>query len=164
MSETPQPNAYFKNVRCSSKRDLLAVVLGQVNIALEGISISEEKRAEVIVQLANYPTGLRLDLSILPAKDAVTMPSQNPKKSPSETDSSPTDSAPTVEPKYDLILPVNDPTSASVNCSTCKATTTALVWKIIPSGIETELDPLKALELSKRLIFCTGCCNMRLVN
>lgn len=157
-------NSFSKSVRCMSKRDLHAVVLGNVDKALKDIGISDTEPAEVIVQLADYPTGTRLDISILPAKGARGTVSHSQKESPSVTENSDTNSAKTAPPLFDLILPVGDPTSAQVKCSKCDAVATALVWKLVPSGIEEEIDPLKALELSKRIVFCTGCANMSLKN
>lgn len=159
-------NTYFKNVRCMSKRDLHAVVLGNVDKALAGIGISADKPAEVIVQLADYPTGTRLDISILPAKAVETTVSPSQKASPSVTENSDTTSAgPALKPpQYDLILPVGEPTSVSVKCSKCDAVATALVWKLVPTGIEEDIEPLAALGLSKRIVFCTGCANMSLKN
>ncbi len=93
------------------------------------------------------------------------MQSQNPSENPSPPQEKPTNSAQPAEPVFDLLLPLQgDAVSTSVKCGKCDAITEALKWNLTPSGIESELEPLKALEMTKRLIFCTHCGNMRLID
>lgn len=69
-----------------------------------------------------------------------------------------------LEPQYDLILPVEEPSSSSVKCNICDAKTEHLWWKFIPQGLENQMDPMQQLAGSKRLVFCTHCAAMRLIN
>lgn len=85
---------------------------------------------------------------------------------PTQPTTSDTNSAPpaTLEPRYDLVLPVDDPVSSSAKCTTCEAVTVQLSWKIMPQGLDEPMDPMEQLKKAKRIIFCMSCANMRLTN
>lgn len=53
--------------------------------------------------------------------------------------------------------------SVSTKCPTCKVPTEQYFKVITPFNTE-DTDPLSALKLSKRLVICSQCGNMRLIN
>lgn len=53
--------------------------------------------------------------------------------------------------------------SFSTKCNVCKKPTEQEFIKITPL-VETEADPMELLKLTKRLIICTECGTLRLIN
>ncbi len=156
-------NTFFKSVRCLSKRDLHAVVLGNVDKALGDISISADKPAEVTVAFVDDPNGSQLRISILPAKDAIRLQSPSQKESGSVTENSDTNSAPPVEKMWFINPGASEVTLVSLSCTNCKKTAEHQAIKIIPERLDGDnSNPMERLQLAKRLTCCSNCGNMRL--
>ena len=105
--------------------------------------------------------GLVYDSSILLAKDARSIMSQN-----QNPDASGTDSAETALVKYHL-PPQFASHNVSVKCTT-ENRATLHEFVVVKPEVETpeglELDPMKILELAKRLKICTECGKMSFTN
>lgn len=52
--------------------------------------------------------------------------------------------------------------SASTKCNTCKEITEQEFIKVVPNS--PDVDPMELLKLSKRLVCCTKCGTLRLIN
>jgi hypothetical protein len=55
-------------------------------------------------------------------------------------------------------------TSVSTKCNTCKEITPQEFIKITPFSDDPDIKALTLLELTKRLVICTQCGNLRLIN
>lgn len=58
---------------------------------------------------------------------------------------------------------LNDESSTKAKCNKCETVTTQFQCQIVPMPVDPP-DPMKLLELAKRLIMCSHCGSMRLVN
>lgn len=61
-------------------------------------------------------------------------------------------------------LPLEDVESFSTKCPTEKAIQPHEYVKITPADDSGEIDPMESLKLTKRLVLCTSCGTLRLIN
>ena len=54
--------------------------------------------------------------------------------------------------------------SQSTNCPKEKIPTEQLWLKVMPEVVDEEVNPVELLKLTKRLMFCTSCGNIRLID
>lgn len=64
---------------------------------------------------------------------------------------------------FPMVL-TDDADSVSTNCTKEKKPTTQQYVKIIPEVYDEEINPIDLLKLSKRLMICTSCGNLRLID